>query len=90
MRVGARYNTMSSPKLRSYYGLMYEYEFDGESNGKVNGRSMNPQSFGGSTFIGEVGIHYNADARWCIDANIHGYEGARDGIGGRIQVNYLF
>lgn len=90
MRVGARYNTMSSPKLRSYYGLMYEYEFDGESNGKVNGRSMNPQSFGGSTFIGEVGIHYNADARWCIDANIQGYEGARDGIGGRIQVNYLF
>ena len=90
VRVGARYNTMSSPKLRSYYGLMYEYEFDGESNGTVNGLRMDTQSFGGSTFIGELGIHYNADARWCIDVNVQGYEGARDGVGGRIQVNYLF
>lgn len=90
VRVGARYNTMSSMKLRSYYGLMYEYEFNGEAAGMINGRSMNTQSFGGSTFIGELGIHYNADTRWCIDANIQGYEGARDGIGGRIQVNYLF
>lgn len=90
LRIGARYNVLSGAKLRSYYGVSYEYEFDGDVNGTVVGHDLETQSFGGSTLIGELGIHYNADEKWCVDVNIHGFEGARDGVGGRVQVNYLF
>lgn len=90
VRIGARYHTVNDTKLRSYCGVSYEYEFDGDMNGTVVGYDLDTKSFGGSTVIGEIGIHYNADAQWCIDANIHGCDGAREGIGGRVQVNYLF
>jgi len=45
---------------------------------------------GGSTVIGELGLHYNADAKWCFDANLRGYGGKREGVSGSVQANYMF
>jgi hypothetical protein len=90
LRVGFRYNELNSSKLRMYYGAAYEYEFDGDANNTVLDYNFSSPDLGGSTVVGELGLHYNADAKWCFDLNIRGYAGQRDGFTGSVQANYLF
>ena len=90
LRVGFRYNELNGSKLRMYYGAAYEYEFDGDANNTVLDYNFSSPDLGGSTVIGELGLHYNADAKWCFDANLRGYDGKREGVSGSVQANYMF
>lgn len=90
LRVGFRYNELNSSKLRMYYGAAYEYEFDGDANNTVLDYNFSSPDMGGSTVVGELGVHYNADAKWCFDLNVRGYAGQREGFTGSVQANYLF
>lgn len=90
LRVGFRYNELNGEKLRMYYGAAYEYEFDTKAKNSVLNYTFDSPDLGGSTIIGELGFHYNADEKWCIDVNLRGYGGEREGISGSIQANYMF
>ncbi|MBQ6712754.1 MAG: autotransporter outer membrane beta-barrel domain-containing protein, partial [Selenomonadales bacterium] len=90
LRLGLRYNSAQTKKATLYYGAAWEYEFDGDANDKVATFDLETPSLEGSTVIGELGLHYIADARWSLDVNARGYAGQRDGVSGSVQVKYSF
>ena len=90
LRLGLRYNSAQTKKATLYYGAAWEYEFDGDANDKVATFDLETPSLEGSTVIGELGLHYIADARWSLDVNARGYTGQRDGVSGSVQVKYSF
>lgn len=91
LRVGARYGT--TDKLWNWYGgLAYEYEFDGEATGTVNGTAVRSASVKGSSVRGELGMKMSAskDNPWQANISIYGYGGKHRGFGGNVSVAYLF
>lgn len=90
-RLGARYSQAAGTNLGFYYGAAWEYEFDGDADGRVEGYALDTAGFGGSTFLGEVGLTYKpAGSRWDFEVGITGYTGERDGISGTIRGAYHF
>ena len=90
LRLGFRINEVQTSKLSMYYGAAWEYEFGGDADNKVVGYDLSTPSLGGSTMIGEVGMHYLASEKWSLDLNVRGYSGQRDGFTGSVQANYSF
>lgn len=92
LRIGARFNEQQGEKLRSYYGLAWEYEFSGDVGGTAAGHAMYTPSLEGSTVIGEVGFRYTPgkESPWYFDANLKGYVGMQEGISGSVQAVYSF
>ena len=90
LRLGFRINEVQNNKLSMYYGAAWEYEFGGDSNNTVVGYDLSTPSLGGSTVIGEVGMHYKASEKWSFDLNGRAYTGQRDGFSGSVQANYMF
>ena len=91
LRIGARYG--STDKLWNWYGgLAYEYEFDGEATGTVNGTAIRAASIKGSSVHGELGMKMSAtkDNPWQADISIYGYGGKHRGFGGNVNVAYTF
>ena len=91
LRIGARYG--STDKLWNWYGgLAYEYEFDGEATGTVNGTAIRAASIRGSSVRGEFGMKMSAtkDNPWQADISIYGYGGKHRGFGGSVNVAYTF
>ena len=91
LRVGARYGT-TDRKWNWYGGLAYEYEFDGESEGRVNGTAIRSASVQGSSVRGEFGMRMSAtkDTPWQADIRLYGYAGKHRGFGGNVSVVYTF
>ncbi|MBQ8918643.1 MAG: autotransporter outer membrane beta-barrel domain-containing protein, partial [Acidaminococcaceae bacterium] len=91
LRVGARYGT-TEKKWNWYGGLAYEYEFDGKSEGVVDGVTIRSASIKGSSVRGEIGMRMNATKTnpWQTDISIYGYGGKHRGIGGNVNVAYMF
>ena len=91
LRIGARYGT-TDKKWNWYGGLAYEYEFDGEATGTVNGKDIRAASIKGSSVRGEFGMRMNAtkDNPWQADISIYGYGGKHRGFGGNVSVAYTF
>lgn len=92
LRIGTRFNEQQGEKLRSYYGLAWEYEFSGDVGGTAAGHAMYTPSLEGSTVIGEVGFRYTPgkESPWYFDANLKGYVGMQEGISGSVQAVYSF
>lgn len=90
LRLGFRINEVQTSKLSMYYGAAWEYEFGGDADNKVVGYDLSTPSLGGSTMIGEIGMHYLASEKWSLDLNVRGYSGQRDGFTGSVQANYNF
>jgi len=90
LRLGFRINEVQTNKLSMYYGAAWEYEFGGDSDNTVVGYDLSTPSLGGSTVIGELGMHYKASEKWSFDLNGRAYTGQRDGFSGSIQANYAF
>ena len=59
LRVGARYGT-TDKKWNWYGGLAYEYEFDGKSEGTVDGVGIRAASVKGGSVRGEIGLRMSA------------------------------
>ena len=91
LRIGARYGT-NDKKWNWYGGLAYEYEFDGEATGTVNGAAVRAASIKGGSGRAEIGMRMNATKTnpWKADISIYGYAGKHRGFGGSVSVAYMF
>ena len=91
LRLGARYTADTEKAWNLYYGLAWEYEFNGDSNMKAGQFDAPEQSLQGSTGIAEIGTVWRSDdSPWRADINLKGYTGEREGFSGMVHLTYLF
>ena len=58
LRIGARITSNKENKFSTYYGLAYEYEFNGDADMTAQGLKAPTQSLQGSSVMAEVGFNY--------------------------------
>ena len=92
LRVGARITSNKENKFSTYYGLAYEYEFNGDADMTAQGLRADTQSLQGSSVMAEVGFNYQPtpDSPWSFDLNMRGYTGERQGGSFNVQATYTF
>lgn len=95
LRIGTRINNRSGQN-DFYYGLAWDYEFDGEGKGYVSVDGLRAPiektDTGGSSVMLEVGWKREAtkDNPWYINTKLTGYAGEHKGFGGSLFVGYYF
>ena len=77
LRIGARVTTNKANAFSTYYGLAYEYEFNGDADMRAQNLKAPTQSLQGSSYMAEVGFNYQPapDSPWSFDLNMRGYAG---------------
>ena len=92
LRIGARVTTNKENKFSTYYGIAYEYEFNGNAGMRAAGMEVPEQSLRGSSYMAEAGLNYqpSADSPWSFDLNMRGYAGERQGASFNVQATYTF
>ena len=92
LRIGARITSNKENKFSTYYGLAYEYEFNGDADMTAQGLKAPTQSLQGSSIMAEVGFNYQPtpDSPWSFDLNMRGYTGERHGGSFNVQATYTF
>ena len=92
LRVGARITNNKENKFSTYYGLAYEYEFNGDADMTAQGLRADTQSLQGSSIMAEVGFNYQPTptSPWSFDLNMRGYAGERQGGSFNVQATYTF
>ena len=92
LRVGARVTTNKANKFSTYYGLAYEYEFNGDAEMRAQNLAAPTQSLQGSSYMAELGFNYQPtpDSPWNFDLNMRGYAGEREGATFNVQATYTF
>lgn len=92
LRIGARLTTNKENKFSTYYGLAYEYEFNGDADMRAQNMSAPEQSLKGSSCMAEIGMNYkpSSESPWSFDLSMRGYAGQRDGFSGNVQATYTF
>ena len=92
LRIGARITSNKENKFSTYYGLAYEYEFNGDADMTAQGLKAPTQSLQGSSVMAEVGFNYQPTptSPWCFDLNMRGYAGERQGGSFNVQATYTF
>ena len=92
LRIGARITSNKENKFSTYYGLSYEYEFNGDADMTAQGLKAPTQSLQGSSVMAEVGFNYQPTptSPWSFDLNMRGYTGERQGGSFNIQATYTF
>lgn len=92
LRVGARITSNKENEFSTYYGLAYEYEFNGAADMTAQELKAPTQSLQGSSVMAEVGFNYQPtpDSPWSFDLNMRGYAGERQGGSFNVQATYTF
>ena len=92
LRIGARVTSNKENKFSTYYGLAYEYEFNGDAEMRAAGMKAPTQSLQGSSVMAEIGLNYQPtpDSLWSFDLNMRGYAGERQGGSFNVQATYTF
>ena len=92
LRIGARITSNKENKFSTYYGLAYEYEFNGDADMTAQGLKAPTQSLQGSSVMAEVGFNYQPTPTnpWSFDLNMRGYAGERQGGSFNVQATYTF
>ena len=92
LRVGARITTNKANRFSTYYGLAYEYEFNGDAEMRAQNLAAPTQSLQGSSYMAELGFNYQPtpDSPWNFDLNMRGYAGEREGATFNVQATYTF
>lgn len=92
LRVGARITSNKENEFSTYYGLAYEYEFNGDADMTAHGLKAPTQSLQGSSVMAEVGFNYQPtpNSPWSFDLNMRGYTGERQGGSFNVQATYTF
>ena len=92
LRLGARITTNKANAFSTYYGLAYEYEFNGDADMRAQNLAAPTQSLQGSSYMAEVGFNYQPtpDSPWSFDLNLRGYAGEREGGSFNVQATYTF
>ena len=95
LRIGARVNNRSG-RNNLYYGLAWDYEFDGESTGRVSAGGLSAPirkaDVGGSSLMAEAGWKLEATSEnpWEVNLSLKAYAGQHEGLGGNIWAAYHF
>ena len=90
LRLGARYTKNVSDKLQAKVGAAWEYDLNGDSKNTVANYDLGTPSLGGSTFMADVGVRYQAAKNVSVDFSGRGYTGQRDGVSGQVNVKFSF
>ena len=92
LRIGARITSNKENKFSTYYGLAYEYEFNGDADMTAQRLKAPTQSLQGSSVMAEVGFNYQPTptSPWSFDLNMRGYTGERQGGSFNVQATYTF
>ena len=92
LRIGARITNNKENKFSTYYGLAYEYEFNGDADMRAAGMKAPTRSLQGSSYMAEVGFNYQPtpESPWSFDLNMRGYAGEREGATFNVQATYTF
>ncbi len=92
LRLGARITTNKANAFSTYYGLAYEYEFNGDAEMRAQNLAAPTQSLQGSSYMAELGFNYQPtpDSPWNFDLNMRGYAGEREGATFNVQATYTF
>ena len=92
LRIGARVTTNKANAFSTYYGLAYEYEFNGDADMTAQGLKAPTQSLQGSSVMAEIGFNYQPTptSQWSFDLNMRGYTGERQGGSFNVQATYTF
>ena len=92
LRIGARITSNKENKFSTYYGLAYEYDFNGDADMTAQGLKAPTQSLQGSSVMAEVGFNYQPTptSPWSFDLNMRGYTGERQGGSFNVQATYTF
>ena len=92
LRIGARITSNKENKFSTYYGLAYEYEFNGDADITAQGLKAPTQSLQGSSVMAEIGFNYQPTptSPWSFDLNMRGYTGERQGGSFNVQATYTF
>lgn len=90
IRIGTRYHVNNDKKFSTYYGLAWEYEFNGDADVRVNGQKLPVESLQGSSAFAEVGFVQRHESPWSWEGRVRGYIGEREGISGLLRVTYSF
>ena len=92
LRIGARVTTNKANAFSTYYGLAYEYEFNGDADMRAQNLKAPTQNLQGSSYMAEVGFNYQPtpDSPWSFDLNMRGYAGEREGASFNVQATYTF
>lgn len=92
LRIGARITSNKENKFSTYYGLAYEYEFNGDADMTAQGLKAPTQSLQGSSVMAEIGFNYQPTptSPWSFDLNMRGYTGERQGGSFNVQATHTF
>ena len=92
LRIGARITSNKENMFSTYYGLAYEYEFNGDADMTAQGLKAPTQSLQGSSVMAEIGFNYQPTptSPWSFDLNMRGYTGERQGGSFNVQATYTF
>lgn len=92
LRIGARITSNKENKFSTYYGLAYEYEFNGDADMTAQGLKAPTQNLQGSSVMAEVGFNYQPTptSPWNFELNMRGYTGERQGGSFNVQATYTF
>ena len=92
LRIGARITNNKENKFSTYYGLAYEYEFNGDADMRAAGMKAPTRSLQGSSVMAEIGLNYQPtpNSPWSFDLNMRGYTGERQGGSFNVQATYTF
>ena len=95
LRIGAHLNNRSGWN-NYYYGLAWDHEFDGESNGTVSAAGLSAPirkaDIGGSSLMAEAGwkLESNQENPWEVNLSMQAYAGQHKGLGGNVYMAYHF
>ena len=92
LRIGARITSNKENRFSTYYGLAYEYEFNGDADMTAQGLKAPTQSLQGSSVMAEIGFNYQPTptSPWSFDLNMRGYAGEHQGGSFNVQATYTF
>lgn len=95
LRIGVRVNNRSG-RNNFFYGLAWDYEFDGESKGTVSAAGLSAPirraDAGGSSAMLELGWKQEAtkESPWDLRLTMRGFAGEHRGLGGNVYIGYHF
>lgn len=92
-RAGFRVTRDSTERLSLFCGAYYEYEFDGDADGRLYGvYGVDRSSLSGGTGIGELGVILRPAGgdRLTATFGLQGYAGTREGFSGKLALQYAF
>ena len=89
-QLGGRYHYNFNKMVAGYAGAAWEYEFEGDVGGRLDGVRIDEPSLGGSTGKGELGVSIAPGKNLSIDLGVQGYTGKRQGAGGTATLTWTF